>query len=163
MIVVLGLPLNVASIILSFIFLVILGPMFWWAYQHHLSWHWQFFHSDVETNVHPSPVSWYFISLLWRSVFLYAYHVCYDLFQKLSTPVVGLFILSKVLTLNVAIGIVILFFGNFCLFEFWFFEHWSQSSNLSKMSPFCTCAKGNEVQTSGLSMSPGNLLMTVLF
>ena len=36
----------------------------------------------------------FYIFAIKVSVFLYAYYVCYDLLQKLSVPVVGLFYLK---------------------------------------------------------------------
>ena len=43
----------------------------------------------------------------------------------------------------------------------WFFEHWSQGSNLSRTVPFSIRVNGDAVRTSRLSMSHGNLSMTV--
>ena len=111
-----GLPLKVATIILGCIFpllfsdfrvcglisistppMVVLG---------------EFFHVDAETN--PLPVSWYLISSLWMYL-CYCMHIMSMLWS--ITETVSYFSwpnLFKDLTLNVAIYIVFLHFGNFC-------------------------------------------------
>ena len=73
----------------------------------------EFFHTDAETNVHPLPVSWYFISSLWR--YLCSCADIMSMFWSIAEAVSsGSWpILFKVLTLNVAIRIV-LYFRNFC-------------------------------------------------
>ena len=70
----------------------------------------EFFHADTETNVHPLPVSWYFIS----SQYWYlcsCMHTMYTLWYIADAVSSGSGpILFKVLTLNVGICIVILHF-----------------------------------------------------
>ena len=126
----------------------------------------EFFHADAETNVHPLLVLWYFIYSLWRYL-CSCTHIISRLwsitkaFSSSSWP-----ILFKVLTLNVVICIVLLHFSYFCFSLSSvadFFEHWGQSSNLSRTRPFFTCTKGNAVWTCGLSMSRGNLSMAYFY
>ena len=45
----------------------------------------------------------------------------------------------------------------------WFFEHWGQGSNLSRMRPFFTRAKSDAVCVCGLSVGHGYLSIAVLF
>ena len=117
--VVMGLPLNVATIILSCIFSVLFSdfrarvPIS--VPTPHIVTLTECFHADAKTNVHPLHLSWYFISLLW--VYLCSCTHSISMFWSIaeavsSTTWPNLF---KVLTLNVAICIVRLHFSNFCL------------------------------------------------
>ena len=119
MIVTLGLPLNVAAIILDSILLMLLGvfnalgpisiptpPTVALT---------EFFHADTVASVHPLSVSWYLISLVWVyrcSCMQIMSILCStaDAVSSGSWP-----ILIRVLTLNVAICIVCLHFSSFCL------------------------------------------------
>ena len=116
MIVALGLPLNVAAIILGCILSMLLsvfsalGP---------ISIHTpptdaltEFFHADTVTSIHPLPVSWYLISSVWVyrcSCIQIMSILCStaDAVSSGSWP-----ILFRVLTLNVAICIVCLHFSS---------------------------------------------------
>ena len=119
MIVVLGLPLKVATIILGCIFSMLFSD-----FRAHgpiniptppIGALIEFFHADAVAGIYPLPVSWYLISLLW--VYLcFCMHIMSmlwsiaDAISSNSCP-----ILFKVLTLNGAICIVRLHFSNFCL------------------------------------------------
>ena len=109
MIVALRLPLNIDTIILSFIFLMLLSDFRTWGLISipilPIMVLTEFFFTDVETSIHPLPVSWYLISTsLW-------YYLCScmhtmsmlwsiaDTVSSSSWP-----ILFKVLTLNVTIN-----------------------------------------------------------
>ena len=100
----------------------------------------EFFHAETEINVHPLPVSWYFMSSLWR--YLYS---CMHIISTLQSIALAASsrswpILFKVLTLNIDICIALLHLSNFCLFFFEFcsrfFEQCDQSSSLSRTRPF---------------------------
>ena len=79
MIAALGLPLNVATIILGCIFSMLFsdfracGPIS--IPTHPIMALTEFFHADAETNVHPLPVLWYLISSLWM-------HLCSCICQE---------------------------------------------------------------------------------
>ena len=119
MIVALGLPLNVAAIILVCILSMLLsvfnalGPISiptppTVAFT-------EFFHADTVASVHPLPVSWFLISSVW--VYLCS---CKQIMTILCSTVDAVSssswtILFRVLTLNVAICIVCLHFSSFCL------------------------------------------------
>ena len=119
MIVALGLPLNVAVIILSCILsmllsvFIALGPI-------SISTPptvalTEFFQADTVASVHPLPVWWYLIS----SVCVYLCS-CMQIMSILCSSADAISsgswpILFRVLTLNVAICIVCLHFSNFCL------------------------------------------------
>ena len=118
MIVALGLPLNVATIILGCIFLMlfsdfrahgpisILTPL--------IEALTEFFHADTETNVYPLPVSWYLKSSLWIYLCSCMHIISMLWFIAKAVSSSNWLILFKVLTLNVAICIVLLHFSNFC-------------------------------------------------
>ena len=89
------------------------------------SWSWlyntitlltEFFHADAEINIHPLPVSWYFISsLLWWYLCSCMHTMSMlwstaDAVSSSSWP-----ILFEVLMLNVTICIMLLHFSSFCL------------------------------------------------
>ena len=118
MIVALGLPLNVATIILGCIFSMLFcdfrvrDPIS--IPTPFIAVLTEFSHADAETNVHPLPVSWYFISSLWRYLCS-----CTDTMSMLWSIAEAVSsgswpILFKVLMLNVAIYMVCLHFSNFC-------------------------------------------------
>ena len=96
MIVGLGLPLNMATIILGCIFSVLLsdfmarGPIS--IPTPPIVALTEFFHADTGTNVYPLPVSWY-LYLCDDGICVLVCILCYDLSQKLSAPKVGLFYL----------------------------------------------------------------------
>ena len=120
MIVVLGLPLNVATIILGCIFSMLLKdfracgsrriPI---TLRMALT---VFLHANVEINVHPSPVSCYLIS---SSLWWYLFSCTHTMFMLCSSAddvcSSSWSILFKALALNVAICIVLLHWRNFCL------------------------------------------------
>ena len=118
MIVALGLPLKVATIILGCILSMLLsdfnalGPISMptppiVALK-------EFFHADAVASVHPLPVSWYLISSL--CLYLCSCMNIMSMFRSTADAVSsGSWpILIKVLTLNVAICIVCLHFSSFC-------------------------------------------------
>ena len=164
MIVALGLPLNVAVIILGCIFsmllsvFIALGPISIPTPPTVALT--EFFQADTVASVHPLPVWWYLISLV--CVYLSS---CMQIMSILCSTADAISsgnwpILFRVLTLNVAICIVCLHFSSF-LFELelcsWFFEHWGQGSYLSRTRPFFTRAKSDAVYVCGLSVGHGYL------
>ena len=119
MIVALGLPLNVAAIILGCVLSMLLsvftalGPISIPTPPTDALT--EFFHADIVTKIHPLPVSWYLISSVWVyrcSCIKIMSILCStaDAVSSGSWP-----ILFRVLTLNVAICIVCLHFSSFCL------------------------------------------------
>ena len=118
MIVALGLPLKVAIIILDCILSMLLsdftalGPISMPTPPTVALV--EFFHADTVASVHPFPVSWYLISLLW--VYLCScMHIMSVLCSTADAVSSGsLPILFKVQTLNVAMCIVCLHFSSFC-------------------------------------------------
>ena len=118
MVVVLGLPLNVASIIIGCIFAMPIS-----YFRAHgliripalpIAALTEFSHADVETNVHPLSVSWYFISSLWRYLCscMHIMSMLWSIAEAVSS--VSWPILFKVLTLNDVVCIVLLHFSYFC-------------------------------------------------
>ena len=114
-----GLPLNVAAIILGCILSMLsivfkaldlisipIPPTVAFT---------EFFHADTVASVHPLPVSWYLISSVW------VYRCsCMQIMSILCSTADAVSsgrwpILFRVLTLNVAICIVCLHFSSFCL------------------------------------------------
>ena len=162
-----GLPLNVAAIILgcilSMLFSVFnaLGPRSIPTPPTDALT--EFFHADTVTSIHPFPVSWYLISsvCVYRCSCMQIISILWSTADAVSSD--SWPILFRFLTLNVAICIVCLHFSSFCLFELcsWFFEHRGQGSNLSRTRPFFTRAKSDAVYGSGLSTSHGYLSMAV--
>ena len=73
-----------------------------------------FFHADAETNVHPLPVSWCLISSLWiyQCSSMHIMSILWSISEAVNSGCCP--ILFKVLTLNVAICIVRLYFSNLC-------------------------------------------------
>ena len=115
MLVALGLPLNIATIILGCIFLVLFrdfGPKS--IPTPAIAVLTEFFHADEETNVHQLPVSRYFISSLWmyQCSCTHIMSMLWSIAEAVSSYC--WLILFKVLTLNVAICIVLLHLSNFC-------------------------------------------------
>ena len=118
MIVTLGLPLNVAAIILGFILSMAfsvfnaLGPIS--IPTPPTVGLTEFFHADTVASVHPLPVSGYLIS----SALVYlcsSMHIMSILCSRVDAVSSGSWhILFKVLTLNVAICIICLHFSSFC-------------------------------------------------
>ena len=118
MIVALGLPLNIAAIILGCILSMLLsvfnalGPVSIPTPPTVALT--EFFHADTVASVHPLPISWYLIS----SVCVYlcsCMHIMSILCSTANAVSSGSWpILFKVLTLNVAICIVCLHFSSFC-------------------------------------------------
>ena len=118
MIVVLGLPLDVATIILCCIFSILFSDFRAWGPisipTPPIMALTEFFHADTETKVHPLPVSWYLISSLWmyQCSWMYIMSMLWSIAEAVSSGCWP--ILFKVLTLNVTICIVLLHFSNFC-------------------------------------------------
>ena len=118
MIVALGLPLKVATIILGRIFSVLFsdfrarGPIS--IPTPPIVALTEFFHANAVANVHPFPVSWYLISSLW--VYLCSCMFIMSMLWSITDAVSSgnCPILWKVLMLYVAILIVSLHFSNFC-------------------------------------------------
>ena len=118
MIVVLGLPLNVATIILS----CISSMLFSYSSAHGpisiptcpITALNDFFPADALANVHPLLVTCYFISSLWRYLYscMHILSMIWPITEAISSS--SWPILFKVLTLNVTISIVLLHFSNFC-------------------------------------------------
>ena len=144
MIVALGLPLNVAVIILGWILsmllsvFIALGPISIPTLPTvALS---EFFQADTGVSVHPLPVWWYLISsvCVYRCSCMQIMSIlCYtaDAISSGSWP-----ILFRVLTLNVAICIVCLHFSSFCL-------------SLGSVADFSnTEARHRRTQTTGLGV-----------
>ena len=119
MIVTLGLPLNVAAIILGCILSMLLsvfnalGPISIPTPPTEALT--EFLHADTVTSIHPLPVSWYLISLVWvyRCSCMQIMSVLCSTADAVSSD--SWPILFRVLTLNVAICIVCLHFSSFCL------------------------------------------------
>ena len=118
MIVDLELPLNVATIILGCIFSMLFsdfrarGPIS--IPTPPIVALTKFFYADTETNVHLLPVSWYFISSVYRYL-CFCMPIVSTLWSIAEAVSSGSWpILFKVLTLNVTICIVLLHFSNFC-------------------------------------------------
>ena len=162
MIVALGLPLNVAVIILGCILsmllsvFIALGPISIPTPPTVALT--EFFHADTVVSVHLFPVWWYLIS----SVCVYLCS-CMQIMSILCSTSDAISsgswpILFRVLTLNVAICIVCLHFSSFCLSLSSvadFSKHWGQGSNLSRTRPFFTRAKSDAVYICGLSVGHG--------
>ena len=111
------------------------------------------FYADAVTKVNPLPVLWYSISSLWMNL-CSCMHIMSMLWfiSSDSWP-----ILFKVLTLNVAICIMLLYFSNFCFS----LSSVADFSNLSRTHSFFTHAKSDMVWTSGLSVSHSKLSMAM--
>ena len=119
MIVALGLPLKVATIILGSIFSLLFsdfrtrGPISIPTLP--IVALTAFFHADAVASVHPLPESWYLISSLcvymcsWMHIMSMLWSIA-DAVSSSSCP-----IFFKVVTLNIAISIVRLHFSDFCL------------------------------------------------
>ena len=116
MIVALGLPLNVAAIILGCILSMLLsvfnalGPISIPTPPTDALT--EFFHADIVTSIHPLPVSWYLISSVWvyRCSCIQIMSILCSTADAVSTS--SWPILFRVLTLNVAICIVRLHFSS---------------------------------------------------
>ena len=124
----------------------------------------EFFHADTVASVHPLPVSWYLIS----SVCVYLCFCVHNLSILCSTADTvsssSCPILFKVLTLNVAVGIVCLHFSSFCLSlssvaDFSNTE--ARAPTSSERTPFFTRVKSDAVYVFGLSVGHGYLSMAV--
>ena len=166
MIVVLGLLLNVATIILGCIFSVLFSdfrvcclismPVPSFAVL-------VFFHANAEPNVHPLLVSWYLVFSLWRYL-CSCMHIMSMLWSIAKGVRSGSWpILFKVLTLNVAIFIVLLHFSNFCFSlssEADFSNTWAWAPTSAGRTSFSR-TKIDVVWTIGVSVSHGNLSMAV--
>ena len=73
----------------------------------------EFFHADTVARIHPLPVPWYLISLLYLCSCMHMMSMLCSVVDAVSSG--SWPILLKVLTLNVAIYIVCLHFSSFCL------------------------------------------------
>ena len=120
----------------------------------------EFFHVDTEINVYLLPVSWYFISSLWRYP-CSCMHIMSMLWSIAKAASSGSWsILFKVLTFNVIICIVILHLSNFCFCLISvadFSNTGARTSTSAGHVLFLTRVKGDTVWTCGLSVSYGNL------
>ena len=118
MIVVLGLPLKVATIILSCIFSMLFndfracGPIS--IPSPPIVALTEFFHANAVASVHPLPVSWYLISSLcvYQGSWMHIMSMLWFMVDAVSSC--SRAILFKVVKLNVAISIVHLHFRYFC-------------------------------------------------
>ena len=144
-IIVLGLLLNVAHIILGWILSMLLTDLKARGLRNIptppktvLT---DFFHADADTNVHPLPVSSY-LSSNSRWSYLYSFTHMMSILCSAADAVssVRRYIVFKIQTFNVAMLTAFtskqVSFG-LCIF----FEHWSQSSNLSRMHSLFTRVK----------------------
>ena len=158
MIVALGLPLNVAAIILGCILSIslsvfnALGPISipippTMALT-------EFFHADTLASIHPLPVLRYLISSVW--VYLCSFMQIMSILCSTADAVSsGSWpILFRVLTLNVAICIVCLHFSSFCLSSV------ADFSNTEARDP-TSAKKSDVVYVCGLSVGHGYLSMPV--
>ena len=164
MIVALGLPLNVAAIILGCIISMLLsvfnalGPISIPTPPTDALT--EFFHADTVTSIHPLPVSWYLISSVW------VYRCsCIQIMSILCSTADALSsgswpILFRVLTLNGAICIVCLHFSSLS-FVADFSNTEARAPTSAGRAPFFTRAKSDVVCECGLSMSHGYLSMAV--
>ena len=160
MIIALGLPLNIATIILGFIFSVqfndfrargsitITTPTVVAVTE--------YFHADAEINVNPWPVSGYLISLPWMYL-CSCMHIMSMLWSIAEAVTSGnLPILFKVQTLNVTVCIVVFHFSKFC-FSLSSVDDFSNTGARAPAwagrTPFFTRPKSDVVWTSGLSVS----------
>ena len=170
MIIVLGLPLNMATIILGCIFSMLLNDFracgLMSILTHTIAALTEFFYADAERNVHPLPVSWHFISSLWRRLCSSTYTMSMLWSIADALPSGRWPILRKVLTLSVTIYTVLLHLSNFCFSlnsAADFSNTWVRAPISAGGALFFTGAKGNAVWTCGLSMSHGNLSMAVFY
>ena len=158
MIVALGLPSNVAAIIVGYIFSTLLsvfnalGPISIPTPPTVALT--EFFNADTVASIHPLPVSWYLTSL--ACVYLCScMHIMSilcstaDAVSSVSWP-----ILFKVLTLNVGICIACLHFSSFCCLS-------SVADFSNRTATFFTRAKSDAVYVCGLSVGHGYLSMAV--
>ena len=115
----------------------------------------EFFHADTVASVHPLPVSWYLISSL--CVYLCSYmHITSRLCSTADAVSSGSWpILFKVLTLNVAICIVCLYFSSFCCLSSVadFSNTEAKAPTISRTRPFFTRVKSDAVYVCDLSVS----------
>ena len=118
MIIALRLPLKVPSIILGCIFSMLFsdfrarGPI--GIPTPSIVILTEFFHADAVASVHPLPVSWYLMSLLYMCSWMHIMSMLWAMADEVSSGSCP--ILFNVLTLNVAICIVCLHLSNFyCL------------------------------------------------
>ena len=168
MIVVLGLPLEVATIILSCIFSMLFRDF---RARAHISIPTppivaltEFFHADAVANIHSQPILWYLISSLW--VYLCSCMHIMSMIWSIADAVSSgsCSILFNVLTLNVAICIVHLHLSNFC-FNLSSVADFSNMEARAPTSAGCTLFYLRKEWcgfcTSGLSVGHGNLLMAV--
>ena len=167
MIVALGLPLNVAAIILGCILSMLFSvfnalspisiptpPTVALT---------DVFHADTVASVRLLPVSWYLIS----SVCVYlcsCMHIMSILCSTADVVSSGSWpILFKVLTLNVAICIVCLHFSSFCCLSYVadFLNTEARAPTSAGRTPFFTRAKSDAVYVCGLNVGHGYLSMAV--
>ena len=161
MIVALGLPLKVATIILGCILSMLwsdfnaLGPISMPTPPTVALI--KFFHADTLASVHPLPVSWYLISSL--CVYLCSCkHIMSILCSTADAVSSGSWpILFKVLTLNVAICIVCLHFSSFCCLS----SEADFSNTAARTHLVFTRGKSDSVYVCDLSVGHGYLSMAV--
>ena len=164
MIVALGLPLNVAVIILGWILLMLLSVFIALGPTPPTMALTEFFQADTVARVHPLPVWWYLIS----SVCAYRCS-CMQIMSILCSTADAVSsgswpILFRVLTLNVAICIICLHFSSFCLSlssvaDFSNTE--ARAPTSAGRAPFFTRAKSDAVYVCGLSVGHSYLSMAV--
>ena len=166
MIVALGLPLTVATIILGCIVSMLLSDFNALPISiptpttMALT---EFFHADTVASVHPLPVSWCLISSLCMYL-CSCMHIMSMLCSTADAVSSGSWpILFKVLTMNVAICIVCLHFSSFCCLssvaDFSYSE--AKAPTSAGRTPFFTRAKSDAVYICGLSVGHGYLSMAV--
>ena len=163
MIVSLGLPLKVATIILGWIFSMLFtdfracGPIS--IATPPIVTMTEFFHTDAVACVYPLPLSWYLISSLCVYIcpLMHIMSILWSMADAVnpgSCP-----FLYKFLTLNVVIYIVCLHFGIFCyLSSVADFSNTKARAPVSAgRAPFFTRAKSDVVYVCGLSVGHGYL------
>ena len=123
----------------------------------------EFFYADTVASVHPLPVSWYLISSL--CVYLCScMHIMSMLYSTADAVSSGSWpILFKVHTLDVAICIVCLHFSSFCCLSSVadFPNTEARAPTSAGRAPFFTRAKSDAVYICGLSVGHGYLSMAV--
>ena len=169
MIVALGLPLRIATIILGCILSMLLsdfnafGPISMPTPPTIALT--EFFHADTVASVHPLPVSWYSISssCLYLCSCMQIMSILCSTADAVSSG--GWSIPFKVQTLNVAICIVCLHFRSFCYLSSVadFSNTEARAPTSVGRAPFLTRAKSDAVYVYGWSVGQGYLSTAVLF
>ena len=163
MIVVMGLPLNVATSILGCIFSMLLSDFR--AYLLPLSWRWQSFSMQIpkQTSIHCR--CWGILSPHNGGICILVLILCLLWFAE-AVSLCSWPILLKVLTLNVAICIELLHFSNFSFSLSSvadFLNTGPRALTSTGCTPLFTRTKSYVIWTCGLGMSHSNLSMTVFY